>query len=172
MPAASSNIIEHDGLTLVNSGDLYKDQLIIMLEQVQMFDDFTEMERNTLANYLKAYQAEKDTVIYREGDCAGHMCLLIEGQLEVYKDIDHSHNKKLAEIRPGKSIGEMSVIDGLPNSATVIVSQPSVLIVITRKDLQLIAQNHPPLGIKLLWYLANLLSQRLRYTSGRLIDRL
>lgn len=172
MTAANPSVSDYEGLTLINSGDLLKDRLMNTLEQVQMFDDFTELERNSLANYLKAYQAEKGTVLYREGDSVGHMCILIEGKLEVYKDVDQSHNKKLAEIRPGKSIGEMSVIDGLPNSATVIVGEPSMLILMTREDLMLITQSHPQLGIKLLWHFANLLSQRLRYTSGRLIDRL
>lgn len=172
MAAVNLNFNDLEGLTLVSSGELFKDQLITMLEFVQMFDDFSEQERGSLANFLKAYEAEKDTVLYREGDSVGHMCLLVEGKLEVFKDVDLTHNKKLAEIRPGMSIGEMSVIDGLPNSATVVVGEPSVLILMTREDLQLITQNHPQLGIKLLWHFANLLSQRLRHTSGRLIDRL
>jgi CRP-like cAMP-binding protein len=100
------------------------------------------------------------------------MCLLIEGRLEVYKEVAQGQHKKLAEIRPGKSIGEMSVIDGLPNSATVISGDPSVLIILSRQDLTQIANTHPQVGIKLLWHIANLLSQRLRHTSGRLIDRL
>jgi len=172
MSAVRRKIGDNDGLKLVNSGELFKDQLIVMLEHVQMFDDFSEPELHSLANFLHAYQADKGAVLYREGDRAGHMCLLIEGRLEVFKDVDRGQPKKLAEIRPGKSIGEMSVIDGLPNSATVIVGDPSILIVMTRKDLQMIAHSHPALGIKLLWHLANLLSQRLRHTSGRLIDRL
>jgi CRP-like cAMP-binding protein len=88
------------------------------------------------------------------------------------KEVSQGQHKKLAEIRSGKSIGEMSVIDGLPNSATVIAGDPSVLILLTRQDLSHIAHTHPQVSIKLLWHLANLLSQRLRHTSGRLIDRL
>jgi len=172
MAAVNPNFNDLEGLTLVSSGELFKDQLITMLEFVQMFDDFSEQERSSLANFLKAYEAEKGTVLYREGDSVGHMCLLVEGKLEVYKDVDLTHNKKLAEICPGMSIGEMSVIDGLPNSATVVAGEPSVLILMTREDLQLITHSHPQLGIKLLWRFANLLSQRLRHTSGRLIDRL
>lgn len=172
MPAISPKINQKEGLTLVNSGELYRDQLIIMLEHVQMFADFPALELNTLANYLHAYQAEIDTVLFSEGERTSHMCLLIEGRLDVFKEISAGKRKKLAEIRPGKSIGEMSVIDGLPTSATVIVSQPSVLVLMTRDDLERIADSHPQLGFKLIWHFANLLSQRLRYTSGRLIDRL
>jgi len=168
----SQKQLDQDGLKLVNSGDLYKDQLVVMLEQVQMFNDFDDLELHALADFLHAYQADKGTILLHEGDRTGHMCLLIEGRLEVYKDVQYGQKKKLAEIREGKSIGEMSVIDNLANSATVIVGVPSILILITRSDLQIIAQRHPHLAIKLLWHIANLLSQRLRHTSGRLIDRL
>jgi CRP-like cAMP-binding protein len=168
----NTTTIDQDGLKLVNSGELYKDQLIIMLEQIHLFEDFNQNEINVLANFLKAYQADQGTVLFREGDQAGYMCFLIEGRLEVFKDVEFGQKKKLAEIRAGKSIGEMSVIDNLPNSATVVAGAPSILILLTRRDLQQIAQNQPQLAIKLLWHLANLLSQRLRHTSGRLIDRL
>ena len=168
----NTKIIEHDGLTLVNSGDLYKDQLIFMLGQVNLFEDFNDLEINMLADFLSAYQADKGTVLFDEGGHAGYMCFLIEGSLEVYKEVAFGQRKKLAEIRAGKSIGEMSVIDNRPNSATVVVGNPSILIFLSRQDLQLIAQREPQLAIKLLWHLANLLSQRLRHTSGRLIDRL
>ena len=172
MPTITPKIDDREGLKLVNSGALFKDQLIIMLEGFQMFVDFSDHEVGTLVNYLHAYQADRGCVLYREGDRTDHMCLLLEGRLEVFKEVEPGENKKLAEIRPGKSIGEMSVIDGLPNSATVITGEPSVLVILTRKDLQLLAQHHPHVGMKLLWHIANLLSQRLRHTSGRLIDRL
>ena len=99
MQAVDAHFNDLDGLTLINSGDLYKDQLITMLEFVKMFDDFSDEERSLLANFLKAYEADKGTVLYHEGDIVGHMCLLVEGKLEVYKDVDHGHNKKLAEVQ-------------------------------------------------------------------------
>lgn len=172
MAAVSQNIKINDGLRLIYSGEIFKEQLIIMLEHVQMFNDFSATELHSLANYLNAYQAEKDTILYNEGDRTGHLCLLIEGRLDVFKEISDGSQKKLAEIRPGKSIGEMSVIDGMPNSATVVVSQSSILILMTRQDLQRIARVSPLLGVKLIWHFANLLSQRLRHTTGRLVDRL
>lgn len=162
----------NDGLKLVCSGSLFREQLIIMLEHVQMFSDFTIQELESIANFLHAYQTDADTVLYREGERTGHMCLLIEGRLDIFKDISPGKLKKLAEIRPGKSIGEMSVIDGMPNSATVITTEPSILVLMTRQDLQRIARTHPTLGIKLIWHFANLLSQRLRHTTGRLVDHL
>lgn len=164
--------LDRERLKLINSGDLYKDQLIIMLQHIPMFKDFDDSEIHLLASYLNAYEASQGTVLLSEGKLTGHLCFLIEGRLEVFKDIGQGQKKKLAEIRSGKSIGEMSVIDNLPNSATVIVSVPSILVLISRADLQNISQQQPKLGVKLLWHIANLLSQRLRHTSGRLIDRL
>lgn len=153
-------------------GEAFQDEMIKMLEGITMFDDFQPEETATLARYMHAYRAEQGAVVYREGERAGHLCLLISGRLEVYKVDVGGQRKKLADIRPGKTIGEMSIIDGLPNSATVRAATGSTLILLTKNNLERITVQHPMLGVKLLWHLANLLSQRLRQTSGRLVDHL
>ena len=151
-------------------GTGFKDEIVKMLGRIQMFDDFQVEEMAALAHYMHAYQAQTGAIIYRENERAGHLCLLVEGKLEVYKTSEAGRKKKLADVRAGKTIGEMSIIDGLPNSATVRVAEPSKLILLTKNNLKKVTEHHPVLGVKLLWHFANLLSQRLRQTSGRLVD--
>ena len=137
-----------------------------------MFDGFSRSEIERLANYMCAYRADRDTVIFIEGAHAGFMGIVIEGRLNVFKDSGRGATKVLAEIPPGKSLGEMSVIDGLPHSATAVAAEPVTLVALTRADLDRITAEHPALAAKLLWRLAQLLSQRLRQTSGMLVDYL
>ena len=47
-----------------------------------------------------------------------------------------------------------------------------VLLVLRRTELDRLVEEKPRLGVKLLWKLARLLSQRLRQTSGNLAQRL
>lgn len=100
------------------------------------------------------------------------MCLLLEGRLEVFRNDDSGARKKITDVGPGKLIGEMSLIDGMPYSATAVASAISTLVMLSRDNMQRICEERPRAGNQLLWKVANLLSLRLRQTTGKLIDRL
>lgn len=159
-------------LEQISAGDSFKGELVSMLESNNMFVDFNRSELRTLADYCQAYLAPVGTIIFNEGDSSSYLCLLVEGKLSVLKDADDEKSKKLVDVRPGKTIGEMSVIDGLPYSATVKAAEKSKLILITKESLAKVTEDHPRLGVKLMWKFAHLLSLRLRQTSGKLIDLL
>ena len=164
--------INTPGLEQLGSGEAFRKTLVNMLESTQMFGEFYPDENHIIARYILAYGAKQGTIIFREGERTGHMCLLVEGRLELYKNGDKGEYKKLVEVRPGKAIGEMSVLDGLPYSATAVTVAPSKLLLLTRENLLAICRDHPKLANKVLWKLANLLSLRLRQTTGKLIDYL
>lgn len=160
------------GLEQLGLGEGYGKDLPAMLGGTQMFADFNEDENKIIAHYMLAYGAKKGVIIFREGECTRQMCLLVEGRLELYKNDDQGGHKKLVEIRAGKSIGEMSVLDGLPYSATAITAVPSRLLLLTRNNLERMIKEHPRLAARLLWKIGNLLSLRLRQTTGKLIGYL
>ena len=73
-------------------------------------------------------------------------------------------------IEPGKSLGEMSMIDGEPRFATCVASDRCLIAVLTRENLARIILEQPILGAKILMELVLMLSQRLRQTSSRLVS--
>jgi len=75
-------------------------------------------------------------------------------------------------VQAGRGLGEMSMVDKEPRSATVIVVEPAVLAVLTQESFALITRDKPALAANILLKIAQLLSQRLRYTSGVLVDYL
>jgi CRP-like cAMP-binding protein len=64
----------------------------------------------------------------------------------------------------------MSLIDGLPYSATIQAAGPCDFIRFAKQDFLLCTQKYPTMGIKLLTEIARLISLRLRHTSGLLVD--
>ena len=73
-------------------------------------------------------------------------------------------------VEAGKTLGEMSMIDGEPRFATCIAAEPTVFAVLDRENLARIIVEQPMLGAKILMELVLMLSQRLRSTSGRLLQ--
>lgn len=161
-----------DGMELLGYGPSFKDRLCDLLESIQILNDFSRKEIETLAAYIHAYQAPANTVVFREGKRSSFMCLLAKGKMNVYKEAGSHEQKRLAVIRPGKTIGEMSLIDALPPSATVIASDDSILLLLTKQSFERMEEQHPRLGLRVMHKLAQLISHRLRQTSGVLIDYL
>jgi len=63
-----------------------------------------------------------------------------------------------------------SMIDGEPRFATCLAVEPVMVAVLTRENLARIIVEQPMLGAKILMELVLMLSQRLRTTSGRLLQ--
>jgi CRP-like cAMP-binding protein len=92
--------------------------------------------------------------------------------VDIYRKAEPDKHLKIASIRPGETIGEMGVVDGQPFSASVIATQDSLVLLITRTDFDRLTIQHEKIGIKLLRKIAITISSRLRNTTGRLADLL
>ena len=86
------------------------------------------------------------------------------------KEAGPYENKRIASIKAGKSIGEMSILDGCPLSATVVTTNESTLLMITKNNFEHVLEQNPKLGTKLLLKLGKMVSLRLRQTTGQLAE--
>jgi CRP-like cAMP-binding protein len=143
-----------------------------MIENAQMFHDFEWAQIEALSSYLRIYRARPGTILFREGDKGDFMCVVIKGKLEIHKEDNQHVDKTVTTVYPGRSIGEMTMVDGEPRSATAVVAETSMLAVLTRDRFMQIMREKPALAAKILLRIAQLLSQRLRLTSGILVDYL
>ena len=71
--------------------------------------------------------------------------IIVDGRARVEAD-----GKAIAELGAGDVVGEMSVIDGKPRSATVIAQTPVTLLVLHRRDFVSLLETVPGLQRKLL----------------------
>jgi CRP/FNR family transcriptional regulator, cyclic AMP receptor protein len=145
---------------------------IKLLESTNWGDNLSGKDVLRLSNYLRVCVAEKGAQIVREGSHDAYLCLLVEGKVAVIKKDHGDETKRLGEIRPGKTFGEMSLLDGEPRSASVIAEETSTLIVLTAEDFARLSSDLPRLAMKVLLKISKLLSQRLRQTSGMLADHI
>ncbi len=64
----------------------------------------------------------------------------------------------------------MALFDGEPRSASAIAAESAMIMMLTKDSFDRLVRELPGLAAKLLLVLGKLLSQRLRQTSGKLID--
>jgi CRP/FNR family transcriptional regulator, cyclic AMP receptor protein len=135
-----------------------------------LFENFNLAEIRLMSQFMQAYRAEPGIEVIREGDAGDFMMLVLEGQIEVFRRDRWNSPRLIAILDPGKTVGEMSMIDGEPRFATCVAGERCLLAVLTREALARIILEQPILGAKILMELVLMLSQRLRQTSQRLVS--
>lgn len=146
--------------------------IIAQLTNTPLFDSLAPEELREVAARVKLVRVRALTTLFREGDPGSYVCFVLKGELEVLKASQSGEQVSIAVLGRGRSIGEMAIIDRFTRSATVRATQDSQLAVLARADFELLLQEHPAVGIKILKSLARLLSLNLRKTSSALADHL
>jgi len=148
----------------------FSPQIHALIPKCDLLENFSPAEVRLLAHFMDVYQAPAGTEVIREGEGGDFMLMLIEGKVEVLKRDRWSTPQLIAVVEAGKTLGEMSMIDGEPRFATCVAAEPTVLAVLDRENLARIIVEQPMLGAKILMELVLMLSQRLRSTSARLLQ--
>ena len=125
-----------------------------------------------LAEYVDAYRAPIGAKVFEQGGEGPYLCFLVDGQIDVLMADSTGVQKTLATIEAGKTFGEMSLIDGEPRSATAVATVDSKVLTLTQDEFRALADKHPRLGGILLARVAEMMSHRLRQTSGMLVEYL
>ena len=147
-------------------------QIQALIPKCTLLEHFSLGEVSTLAHFMDVYRAEPAMEIIGEGDGGDFMLMLIEGRVEVLKRDRWNTPQLLATVDAGRTLGEMSMIDGEARFATCVAADATLLAVLDRESLARIIVEQPMLGAKILMELVLMLSQRLRATSERLLGLL
>jgi CRP/FNR family transcriptional regulator, cyclic AMP receptor protein len=103
--------------------------------------------------------------VLREGDdpTRRFLLLLLEGEVEVDSSAGTTVNAvALSVLGPGSVIGEMSLLDHAPRSATCVALSPVLAAGLTREALDDLIEHEPRAAAKLLMGLAQRMADRLR----------
>jgi CRP-like cAMP-binding protein len=145
-------------------------QIHALVPRSILLENFSAAEVRLLSHFMGVYRAEPGAEIIREGEAGDFMLMLIDGKVEVLKRDRRNEQQLIAEVQSGKTLGEMSMIDGEPRFATCVATGSSLFAVLTRENLARIIVEQPMLGAKILMELVLMLSQRLRSTGTRLLE--
>jgi CRP/FNR family cyclic AMP-dependent transcriptional regulator len=103
-------------------------------------------------------------VIFREGDQADNMYVLVEGAVEIRKKGEKGETLLRTVSSPNEFFGEMALIDGKPRSATAVASLPTTLLVVDRSTFEKIVTANGAFAMKVI----KVLSDRIRKTNVQL----
>jgi CRP-like cAMP-binding protein len=88
------------------------------LARTPIFAGLPERVLDLIAGSIRLVQASPGEELLREGDPASSMFVVHEGEIEIFKGGKDGPEQTLAMLRQGDCVGEMSLIDIQPRSAT------------------------------------------------------
>jgi CRP/FNR family cyclic AMP-dependent transcriptional regulator len=141
-----------------------------MLREIGLFGALSDDVLEHLASSLKTLGCAIGQTVFREGDAAREMYVVLDGEMEVLKKSRRGRDQRVAILGPSDCFGEMSIIDMQPRSATVRALAPASLIRITSEDMDALYRHDLKSYTLIVLNIARDLSRRLRVTDGILAD--
>ncbi len=125
-----------------------------------------------LAENLRVNNHAPGQVVFREGDNAAEMFIVLGGEFEVLKRSKRGIEARVAMLGAGDWFGEMSILDVQPRSATVRALAASRLLVLGAGDLDGIYRRDTKAYALIVLNIARELSRIVRVADGILADLL
>lgn len=121
-----------------------------LLRQVNLFSHMTEDQLAALAHQSRELNFRKNSVLMSEGDVGESMYVVKSGLVKVYVSDSDGRELVLYEQGPGAVLGEISLLDDEPRSASVITLEPSSALMIGKQAFLDCLRASPEMAINLI----------------------
>ena len=125
-------------------------------------------------DYLRAVAAtvqpmalRRHQVLFREGEHGDQLAVVTRGRLVVRRQtVDGQVD--VGVVYPGEVVGEMSCVDPQPRTASVVATEESEVLTLSRNAFNAMADQSKTLAVALRGAILQVLTQRLRETNARI----
>lgn len=140
--------------------------LIRFLSEVELFENLTRNERRNLSQHLYERHYKEDEIVFKKGYPNVVMYVVKEGELQTY--LDSTQGENLKTVKPRDFFGEVGLFLEEERTATILASKDSVLLGISKRDMNRFIDEYPRAGSKILRKLATVLCTHLVSTNKTL----
>ncbi len=124
-----------------------------------------ELQLGLFKKYGKEFK--KGEILFEQGDIAEEMYIIIDGKVDIFITIGEGENKRnkvLATLKAGDFLGEMSILNNEPRSASASISEDAKILIIDQETFAAMIRNNAEFSLKIL----SRLSDRLRTNNQQL----
>lgn len=119
------------------------------LSAVSLFEGCSKKELEKVASAGDEIRMTAGSVIVDQGQTGREAFVVLNGKVEVRRS-----NRKIADLGPGAVVGELSLLDHGPRTATVLCTTDCELLVIDQRHFRGVLEEVPTMAVKLLATLA------------------
>ena len=121
----------------------------LMLAQSPLFGELALSVRESLLRRFETLDVPEDAVLVEQGDAGSTLYVVVSGEVEVVRTDEAGAQSRVAELGSGQIFGEISLLTGEPATASVVATQDTRLLALTRKQLVGLCRAHPEIEQRL-----------------------
>lgn len=136
----------HPAQQLLNANKTNQTQFSqdIKIEDVPFFKGMGAMELIFLMGLVQNIKGKRGQFLFCEGQLPNGLFIILSGQCSVrLSNLNSSTFTEVKSVNPGEYVGEFGLIDGLPRSATVVVTEDADLMFLPTKAFQSAIETQP-----------------------------
>jgi len=135
-----------------------------LIRRVPLFSKLTPDQATSLAGAVVKRQYKRGEKIVEQGKHSDSLFIILAGRARVVVKNNHDREVILATLHSGDCVGEMSVVDGEPHSATVEAEVTTDLLLLSGSDFRRCLTDNAAIAVSLLTGLV----QRLRHADRKI----
>ena len=132
------------------------------LEIFEILRVLVPREREALLPLFKLETYATGKVLFREGDPGNRLYFILRGVVQIEKVVDEANTARLARLGRGEILGEISVLDKSPRTATATAFLDAEVMVLSLQQIDSLSNSHPQIAAKMFLGMAQSLARRLR----------
>ncbi|MBN4080434.1 Crp/Fnr family transcriptional regulator [Beggiatoa alba] len=125
-------------------------KIVQMLRNVPIFDNLSDDELSAVKKYAVIRNFPKNSVIINEGDSSDSLYVILKGRVTVYLSDENGKEVILNSQGIGDYFGELALVDDEKRSASVITTEKSTFIIISKMDFKKVLSSNPELAYNLI----------------------
>lgn len=149
------------------------DQILEKLKQIEVFEKIKDNKEymSALMNVCSVRDYKAGDTIIKEGDMGTEMFIVYQGGVEIKKRTRAGDNYTVVFLKAEYNVffGELALIDDDKRSATVVASEDSSFIVISKENFIALGDEHPYVGLTITRAISKILATRLRKTTSDML---
>ncbi len=135
------------------------------LTEVAIFSDLTHHQRSILTDRLTAQELPEGQVLFAQGDPGDALYIVRSGSIEIAVQTGENEEVPVATLDPGSFLGEMSIFDHAPRSATCRARESSTVLRLDEDDFSALITAEPTAAISIMYRMLAITAERLENTS-------
>ena len=136
------------------------------LSGMDLFRDLSDRDRAELERMTTITNVPRGRVFYQPEDVSEVLFLIKQGHVQLYRISPEGKKLVIAALGPGAIFGEMALLGQQMHNAFAEATDDSVILVMSRADLERLILNKPVLGLRML----EITGRRLSDAEARLED--
>jgi sulfate permease, SulP family len=139
-------------------------------EEASLRDWFTQIlgtdaDAGELMHRCQRIEIDAGEIIVSAGDAADSMHFILDGRVGIMIPAGEGRTTRVRSLGRYTTIGEMGLVSQAPRNATIQAEVASILYILTAHQFEVIKNENPALGQKLLTYFVSVMAERLTFAN-------